>query len=229
MGKMFLKRFRAKAQAALLHHISGLAQMTDEELKNKSAAGARVIDLRDVVDFAEGHFPGSLNVGLGSREFDLCLGIFLSKKDRIFLVVDQAEQAHGARLALFRAGFVKVGGFIEANRLKVLHRLTQLSVFDLKSTLCRGGRPEILDVRSTDRWKWSEIPGSKNIPLARLAARASELSPAKPLVVVCQNGYQSAVAASWLQAHGFDSIQYLVGGMDAYGSAPLNDYFAEFG
>ncbi len=225
---MFLKRFRVRAHEAFLQHVSGLVRMTNEEMNTKSAAGAWVVDLRYVVDFAEGHFPGSLNIGLGSREFDLCLGIFLSKMDRIFLVVDQAEQAREARLALSRAGFDKVGGFIEASRLKVLHRLTQLSVFDLKSTLSRGGRPEILDVRSADQWKWSEIPGSKNIPLARLASRVSELSPAKPLVVTCQNGYQSALASSWLQARGFESVQYLLGGMDAYGSAPLNEYFAEF-
>jgi rhodanese-related sulfurtransferase len=117
---------------------------------------------------------------------------------------------------------------MEAGRLTEVHRLTQLSVFDLKSTLCRGGKPEILDVRSNDEWKSSEIRESKNIPLAQLASRVSELSSAKPLVVVCQNGYRSAVASSWLQAYGFDSVQYLLGGMDAYGSAPLNECVAEF-
>ncbi len=227
---MFLKRFQVRelAQAAMLRHIPRLARMTEEQLKAKSAAGTAVVDLRHGVDFAEGHFPGSLNIGLAGGEFAVCIGFFLSKQNRIFLVVDQAEQAHQARLELSRAGFGKVGGFIEARALTELHRLTQLSVFDLKSTLCRGGKPEILDVRSTDEWKWGEIPGSKNIPLAQLASRVSELSPSKPLVVACQNGYQSAIASSWLQAHGFDSVQYLLGGIDVYGSAPLNEYVAEF-
>jgi len=227
---MFLKRFQLRklAQAALPHHVPRLARMTEKEFKAKSAAGAAVVDLRHGVDFAKGHFPGSLNVGLAGGDFVLCIGFFLLKQDRIFLVVDEVEQAHHARIELYRAGFGNVGGFIEAGRLTGLHRLTQLSVFDLKSTLCRGGKPEVLDVRATDDWRWSEIPGSKNIPLAQLASRVSELSPSKPLVVACQNGYQSAVASSWLQAHGFDSVQYLLGGMDAYGSAPLNEYVAEF-
>jgi len=227
---MFLKRFQVRelARAALLHYVPGLGRMTEEELKAESAAGATVIDLRHGVDFAEGHFPGSLNIPLASREFVLCIGFFLSRRSRIFLVVDQEEQAHQARNELSRAGFGKVGGFIEVSRLTELHRLTQLNVFDLKSTLCRGGKPEILDVRSTDEWKWGEIPGSKNIPLAQLPSRVFELSSAKPLVVVCQNGYQSAVASSWLQAFGFDCVQYLLGGMEAYGSAPLNEYVAEF-
>jgi hydroxyacylglutathione hydrolase len=231
---MFLKRLQKRlqirelAQAVLPHHFPKFAQMTEQELQAESEGGAVVLDIRHSVAFEEGHFPGSLNVGLASREFVLCVGLFLSKQNRIFLVVDQSEQARRARLELSRAGFDQVGGFIEAGRLMEVHMLTQLSVFDLKSTLCRGGKPEILDVRSTDEWKSSEIPESKNIPLAQLTSRVSELSSAKPLVVVCQDGYRSAVASSWLQAYGFDSVQYLLGGMDAYGSAPLNECVAEF-
>lgn len=227
---MFLKRLQIRelAQAVLPHHFPKFARMTEQELQAESQGGAVVLDIRHGVAFAEGHFPGSLNVGLASREFVHCVGLFLSKQSRIFLVADQSEQAYRARLELSRAGFEQVGGYIEAGRLTEVHRLTQLSVFDLKSTLCRGGKPEILDVRSNDEWKSSEIRESKNIPLAQLASRVPELSSAKPLVVVCQNGYRSAVASSWLQAYGFDSVQYLLGGMDAYGSAPVSESVAEF-
>ena len=121
------------------YHFPTLARMTEDDLKYESAAGAAVVDLRHGVDFAEGHFPGSPNVGLAGREFVLCIGFFLSKQDRIFLVVDQAKQAHHAYLEMSRAGFAKIGGFIEASRLTELHRLTQLRVSDLKSTLFRGG------------------------------------------------------------------------------------------
>lgn len=230
---MFLKRLQKRlqimelAQAVLPHHFPRFARMTEQELQAESEGGAVVLDIRHSSAFAEGHFPGSLNVGLASREFVLCVGLFSSKQNRIFLVVDQSEQAHRARLELSRAGFGQVAGFIEAGQLMEVHRLTQLSVSDLKSTLYRGGKPEILDVRSDDEWKSTEIPESKNIPLAQLTSRVSELSSAKPLVVVCQNGYRSAVASSWLQAYGFDSVQYLLGGMDAYDSTPLNECFAE--
>ena len=77
---MFLKRFQIRklAQAALRYHFPRLARMTEDDLKAESAAGAAVVDLRNGVDFAEGHFPGSLNVGLADREFVLCIGFFLS-------------------------------------------------------------------------------------------------------------------------------------------------------
>lgn len=222
---MFLKRFHLKG---LTHASSMPARITEEELKIKSASGAAVIDVRFGTQFAEGHFPGSLNVGLASPRFAACIAVFLTEQSQILLVVNRAEEASKAQVELARAGFDKVVGFIEAGDLSVLHQLTQLSVADLNSTLSRGGKPAIVDVRSPGEWKLHAIYGSRNIPLAQLAGRFLELSFSTPVVVVCQDGYQSAVASSWLQAHGFDSIQHLLGGMDAYASAPSHEYVEAF-
>jgi hydroxyacylglutathione hydrolase len=215
MAKMFLKRFRLKG---LAHEFSELLRITEEELKTRSASGAAVVDLRLGIQFAEGHFPCSLNVGLASRRFTFCVGVFLPKHRQILLVVDKPEEASRAQADLARAEFDNVVGFIEAADLTELHQLTQLSAFDLHSTLFRGGKPAILDVRSPGEWKSNGISGSSNIPLAQLETRVSELSFSNPLVVVCQDGYESAVASSWLQANGFDSVQHLLGGMDGYTS-----------
>jgi hydroxyacylglutathione hydrolase len=220
LDKMFLKRFRLKGMA---HESGTLVRITEEELRTRSASGAMVIDVRSGTQFAQGHFPGSLNIGLTNRTFGTCVGLFLPKQSQILVVVDKPDEASRARAELARAGFDKVLGFIEAESLTVVHQTTQLSVFDLNSTLSRGGKPAILDVRTPCEWKSSGISGSRNIPLAHLAARVLELSFSDPLVVVCQDGYQSAVAASWLQANGFDSIQQLFGGIDAYTGAPYKE------
>ena len=225
LAKMFLKRFRLKG---LVNESRDLVKMTESELKTRSASGAAVIDVRRGIQFAEGHFPRSLNVGLGGRMFAACVGFFLPKQSQILLVVDKPEEARRAQADLVRVGFDKVVGFIEAGDVTELHQLTQLSVSDLNSTLLRGGKPAILDVRSPGEWKSNGISGSKNIPLANLAARVLELSFSNPLVVVCQDGYQGAAASSWLQANGFDSIQHLIGGMDAYTSAPFKEYVEAF-
>ncbi len=222
---MFLKRFHLKG---LAHESSKPVRITEDELKIRSASGAAVVDVRVGTQFAEGHFPGSLSVGLANRMFAACVGTLLPKQSRILLIVDNPEEASGAQADLARVGFDNVLGFVEAGDLTVLHRLTQLSVADLHSTLSRGGKPAILDVRSTGEWKSNGICGSMNIPLVQLAERVSELSFSNPLVVVCQDGYQSVAAASWLQANGFDSIQHLLGGMNAYASAPFRESIESF-
>jgi hydroxyacylglutathione hydrolase len=219
LGKMFLKRFRLKG----LVDESKLVRMTGGELKTRSAAGDAVLDVRLGVRFAKGHFPGSLNVGLGGRSFGACVSLFLLKQCQAVLVVDKPEEASRAQIDLDRAGFKNVVGYITADDLPEMHRLTQLNVLDLYSTLSRGGKPAILDIRSPGEWKSNGIPGSRNIPLVQLSSRVGELSLSHPLVVVCQDGYQSAVASSWLQANGFDSIQQLLGGMDAYTRVPFNE------
>lgn len=217
---MFLKRFRLKG---LAHEASKPVRITEEELKIRSVSGAAVIDIRLGIQFAEGHFPGSLNVGLTDRLFADYVGLFLPKQSQILLVVDKPDEAKKAQAELARAGFDHILGFVQAGDLTVMHQLTQLSVLDLNSTLSRGGKPAILDVRTPSEWKSNGIYGSRNIPLRLLAARVLELSLSNPLVVVCQDGYQSVVAASWLQANGFDSIQHLLGGMDAYATTPFKE------
>ena len=56
------------------------------------------------------------------------------------------------------------------------------------------------------------IPGSIHIPLGYLPDRAHELPRGKPVVVFCQTGSRSAIAASVLQAEGMDNVRNVHGG-----------------
>jgi len=199
----------------------GFQSLAEEELSTGS--DAVVVDVRGWLKFGQGHFPGSWNIGLESPHFISSVGIFVERSHRIFLVAEDGRQAREACLQLVDAGFLKVAGFLEAPRLTRLHRITQLAVADLKSTLARGGKPQLLDVRSPEEWKSTRIIRSTNIPLETLPGRFAELSKSKPLVVICQDGYRSAIASSWLQAKGFESVHHLIGGMERYSLAPLSE------
>jgi hydroxyacylglutathione hydrolase len=225
---MFLRRLRAINLKKLSSPPaeSVFAAVGQEELLVTSDAA--IIDIRGWLNFGEGHFPGSWNVGLESPDFVASVGIFVERTSRILLVSEDCRQACRAQLELLRAGFRNVAGFIEANKLTILHRITQLAVVDLKSTLSRGGKPELLDVRSPKEWRSTRIPGSTNIPLEKLPVRFSKLARSKPLVVLCEDGYRSAVASSWLQSKGFESVHYLIGGMCAYGMVSVGDIFPAF-
>ena len=225
---MFLRRLRAVnlKKPSSRPAESAFAAVGQEELL--AASDAAIIDIRGWLNFGEGHFPGSWNVDLESYDFVASLDIFVERTSRILLVSGDCRQACQAQLELLRAGFRNVAGFVEAHKLTILHRITQLAVVDLKSTLSRGGKPDLLDVRSSKEWRSTCIPGSTNIPLETLPVRFSELPPSKPLVVLCENGYRSEVASSWLQSKGFDSVHYLIGGMCAYGMVSLGDVSPAF-
>ena len=193
----------------------------------QSASNTTIVDVRGWLKFSEGHFPGSWNIVLESADFAKSAGIFVERKGRILLVSEDYGQAHRARLKLLRAGFRHIEGFIEAHKLTALHRITQLAAADLRSTLSRGGKPALLDVRSSREYWSASIPESTNIPLETLPVRFAELSTSRPLVVICQDGYRSAVASSWLQSKGFESVHHLIGGMNAYGDVSSSEFLPE--
>ena len=57
------------------------------------------------------------------------------------------------------------------------------------------------------------IAGARLVPLGTLAARATELDCAKPIVTVCRSGARSAQATVLLRKAGFDKVANLSGGM----------------
>lgn len=81
----------------------------------------------------------------------------------------------------------------------------------------------ILDVREESEFAAGHVPQAKNIPLAKLAERASELKKyqQKPIVVNCQAGVRSANACSQLQKAGFAKVYNLKGGINAWNDAKL--------
>jgi rhodanese-related sulfurtransferase len=54
----------------------------------------------------------------------------------------------------------------------------------------------ILDVRERHEWKAGHAPGSKNIPLSKLHARAAELAADGRYIAVCRSGSRSSRATA---------------------------------
>lgn len=62
----------------------------------------------------------------------------------------------------------------------------------------------VVDVR--EAWEYGEghVPGAVNIPLSTLPQRLAELPKDRPILLVCNSGNRSGVAAEFLVAQGFD-------------------------
>lgn len=81
----------------------------------------------------------------------------------------------------------------------------------------------IIDVREAGEYATSHIINSRNIPLAQLKGRASELEKQKdkPLIVVCETGQRSSGAIAILKQAGFTNLFNLQGGIGAWKQAGL--------
>jgi len=94
--------------------------------------------------------------------------------------------------------------------------LPTLSVEDLRSRRDAGETFEILDVREPHEHEIVRIPGAKLFPLSALPSRLHELDSARTYTISCHRGIRSVQAYHLLRGAGFERLQILAGGVDAW-------------
>jgi hydroxyacylglutathione hydrolase len=211
---------RNRERRPLLDEHRQLPVVSPEEVVDRQAEGAVVLDTRDPAEFAAGHLPGSLNVGLTGR-FAEYAGDVLRPDDRIILVSDAGHDLE-ATVRLGRIGFDNViaaladpvSAFMEHPELT--ERSSRLTAVELVERLRGSADLTLLDVRSAGEIAEGSITASVSIPLARLLARLDEIDRGRPVVAYCASGYRSSIAASALARAGHDDVSDLLGGFSAW-------------
>lgn len=85
------------------------------------------------------------------------------------------------------------------------------------AALLESGEPvQLVDVRETWEVELAALPGAMVLPLMRLPELVDAIDPDVPIVAYCHHGIRSAQAAGYLLARGFDEVQHLAGGIDAW-------------
>jgi rhodanese-related sulfurtransferase len=72
-----------------------------------------------------------------------------------------------------------------------------------------------IDVRKAFEWDAGHVEGAVHITLQELPARVAELDAALPIVVTCQIGQRSGIAAEFLRQQGYDAHN-LEGGVERW-------------
>lgn len=201
--------------AAPLASFPSPKELSENELVGAVENGAAIIDARPAGEFGAGHFPGSINIGLGSPSFSTWTGFLISGDKPIVLVLASANDAKKARLDLARIGFDNLLGYITAAALTHTQKLPQISVQELKASLQNGG-PLVVDVRTPTEWKSGHIDGARHLPLSTFARPELDLPKDRRIAVICGSGYRSSIATSLLQARGYKDLANVTGGMTAY-------------
>jgi hydroxyacylglutathione hydrolase len=184
---------------------------------------ALIIDTRSAEAFAGGHIPGTINIPL-NRSFSTWAGWLVPYDREFYLLADDEDRLDEAVLNLAIIGLDRIGGYLQRQALeswsatgRPLASTPQMTVDELASAM-ESGRVQVVDVRSVSEWESGHLPGAVNVPLGHLEERLRELPTGRPLVVHCQRGGRSAIAASVLQALGVNAAN-LTGGFKAWSSA----------
>jgi len=75
----------------------------------------------------------------------------------------------------------------------------------------------LLDVREPWEFETARIDSAKLMPMGDVPARAhQELDPEEHIVVMCHHGVRSMNVTVWLRQQGFEKVQSMRGGIDAW-------------
>ncbi len=96
--------------------------------------------------------------------------------------------------------------------------MKQITPAQLAAWLADAGRakPLLLDVREPWEVQTCSIGGATHIPMGEIPARASEVDPAREVVVICHHGGRSMQVAMFLERNGHANVHNLAGGVDAW-------------
>lgn len=86
----------------------------------------------------------------------------------------------------------------------------------LQKKILEGRPPIIIDLRDPKEYKKGHIPGAQSMVPEDLPKWAEELQREVEIVLVCSNGKRSRKIARVLEKGGFEFLEYLEGGMNAW-------------
>jgi hydroxyacylglutathione hydrolase len=184
------------------------------------AQGAHVVDARSRRDFAAGHIGGSLSIELGDS-FASYVGWFVPFGATVVLLLpDPFEEALvEATTQLFRIGYERIVGALDGGIAAWTAAGGMLSSYPVTSAratageLASGDVPHLLDVRYPQEWRdEGTVPGAIELSIGDLASRLEVLPRDAPITVMCKSGTRASIAASMLDAAGFDVRLMAAGG-----------------
>lgn len=91
-----------------------------------------------------------------------------------------------------------------------------ISPKELKTSLDKGDKLVLVDVREEWEYSIARLDGSILIPLGTLPQSLAQLNRDSEIIAICHHGMRSADATNFLLQQGFPNVKNLVGGIDAW-------------
>lgn len=197
-----------------------LPVLTPAEVSRAQSAGAEIVDVRPVRDFAAGHIPGALSIPL-RPVFATWLG-WLVDLDRPVVVVRNPDQDPDE--VWWQAAKIGhdhlIGQLPDGVRCWQDDGLPTTSI-GLVEAGAIGDR-QVLDIRQPSEYAAGHLPHAKNLPLGALRDSLDQVED-RPTVVMCGHSERAMGAASLLVRAGrprpIEGLVVLEGGAEDWASA----------
>jgi hydroxyacylglutathione hydrolase len=214
---------------ALTGGLKPATQIALEDVMALVDSGGVVVDCRALPAYGREHIAGSLNIPF-NKSFTKWAGSIISYDTDFCLLTDTQGGADIAREVardLSMIGLDKLVGYATDDVIaqwRDAGRTTETSSAvgaAQADSQVRDASVNVIDVRDEYELADGRLPGALNIPLATLPGRVAEVPNGRPIIVYCQGGGRSGIAASILQSAGHKAVINLTGGFSGWQKAGL--------
>jgi glyoxylase-like metal-dependent hydrolase (beta-lactamase superfamily II)/rhodanese-related sulfurtransferase len=191
---------------------------------------AIVLDVRHQDDFAKGHIPQSIFIGIDGG-FAPWVGAMIGNVDQAILLVTPEGREEETVTRLARVGFDNTLGYLKGGinswkkAAKTLDTVEGIEVANFKP-LAEKEQLNIFDVRKPGEYLSEHLIDANNTPLDFLNNHMSEFPTEGHFYLHCAGGYRSMIAASILKSRGIHNLIDVRGGFAAIkkGEMKVSDY-----
>lgn len=202
--------------SVLEHGEKPLSPNAFEAAANETSA--LMLDTREAPDYAKGHIPNSINIGLESN-FAQWVGEMIPDVKQEILLITYPDKEEEAITRLSRVGYDFAIGFLEGGfdswkkAKKEYDTVKRITPEEFEKEY-HSESPLVFDVRKKSEYDSEHIIGAINVPLNEINAHLAQFPKDKPFVLHCQGGYRSMIAASILKQRGWDNFVDVIDGFD---------------
>ena len=184
-------------------------------------AGAVVLDVRHQNDFAKGHIPGSVFIGIDGS-FAPWVGDLIKDVRQPILLVANKDRIEEVITRLSRVGFDNTIGYLEGGfeawkkAAKEYDTVTSITASEFKQIEDDTNNDvPVFDVRKPSEFQSEHVLNATNTSLSNINNHLAEYPKNETFYVYCAGGYRSMIAASILKSRGIHNLIDIQGGFTA--------------
>ncbi|MEC7782917.1 MAG: MBL fold metallo-hydrolase [Bacteroidota bacterium] len=199
----------------------GTQQLTPEAFEAAANdTGAVILDVRKAADFAKGHIPRSIFIGIDGS-FAPWVGALIADTAQPILLVAPEGREEETVTRLSRVGFDQTLGYLKGGfeawkaSGKEIDTVTSVEASNLEKTVQSDATTPVFDVRKPGEFESEHLEVAQSTPLDFLNKHLTEFPSDKVFYVHCAGGYRSMIAASILKSRGIHNLIDVKGGYKA--------------
>jgi len=176
--------------------------------------GALLLDTRKGNDFAQGHIPQSINIGL-SGDFAPWVGALIADVKQPILLISEIGKEEESVTRLSRVGFDHVIGHLQGgfeawkNAGFETDSMNRMSAEEFSQKVERDHPGREAEFES------EHLEDALSKPLAYINDWIKDINPNNHFYMHCASGYRTMIASSILRARGYRNFTEVEGGINA--------------